>query len=140
MAVNQGTINIANGVNILDSARVFTDAWQDIGKVLNCAQYTSIVFWLDIEVNDSTLIYFRPVAFQKENTDDYYLLPTEEIHTGVNKFYPKKYQLQLPEDQKVTFQVNPSEMIPFIGIQIYDGTEGITDRAILKTIHYSARE
>ena len=140
MAVNQPTTTIKGAVNdLIREEKVFTDQWQDIGYMIECGSATSIVFWLDIEVNDSTEIYFRPVAFQKPNTDEYYEFPTEEIHTGVNKFYPKVYQLQKIADQRVMFQVNPARMMPYIGIQIMDATTGAVTRAKVKSLKFSAR-
>jgi len=125
--------------DLISSPVTFTDQWQDIGHVIECGSSISMVLWLDIEVNDSTEIYFRPVAYDRKYSDDYYEFPTEEIHTGVNKFYPKVYQLQKIADQRVMFQVNPARMMPYIGIQIMDATIGAVTRAKVKSLKFSAR-
>lgn len=141
MAINQAVLRTEEGFNdVIINPVSFTDQWTDIGYMIRSKDSLSLAFWLDISVNDSTDIRFRPVVYLKESTDDFYLLPTEEIYTGVNKFYPKYYQLQKIEDQRILFQVNTGNMIPFVSIQIYDATSGFSGtRAVINSIKVTQR-
>jgi len=130
-----------NIVNVTKSIVSFTDSWQKIGRRIQTVGMNSILLWIDISINNSTKLYFRGQAIAKRNDVvlSGYSLPTEEIHMGINKFYPKVYQVQKLEDQKVVFQIPIAKLIKYIDIEILDETDNFSGtRATVNSLKLTA--
>ena len=120
-------------VSISTAPITLTTEYQKIGSRILTKNSDGLVFWLDLDINDSTGIEFRAVAFHSQDDDSEYSFPTEEIFTGINKIYPKYYEVQKLEDQKIMFQVTTAKAIPYIEIQIRAAELGATP-AILNSL------
>lgn len=129
-----------NIVNVIKAPVSFTNSWKRIGRRIQTVGMDSILIWLDITINDSTNVYFRGQAIARRNDAALsgYSLPTEEIHTGINKFYPKVYQLQKIEDQKVVFQIPIARLIKYIDIEIFDDSGAVATRAVVNSMLLTA--
>jgi len=129
-----------NIVNVTRTPVSFTDAWQKVGRRIQTVGMNSILIWLDITINDSTVLYFRgqAVAARNDAVLSGYSLPTEEIHTGINKFYPKVYQVQKLEDQRVVFQVPIAKLIKYVDIEVFDDSGAVGTRALINSIRLTA--
>ena len=91
----------------------------------------AIGIWLSITLNDSTKVSVIPMAVNEEHDDNTYNVPTMEIHTGVNKVFPKRYELQSTDaQQSIVFQITTSRIIPYIDIYVYAETVGATPATI----------
>lgn len=129
-----------NIISIIKAPVSFTDSWSKIGRRIQTVGMDSVLIWLDITINDSTDLYFRGQAIARRNDAALsgYSLPTEEIHTGVNKFYPKVYQLQKLEDQKVVFQIPTAKLIKYVDIEIFDDSGAVATRAVVNSMLLTA--
>ena len=57
----------------------------------------------------------------------------------LNKFYPKVYQVQKLEDQKVVFQIPIAKLIKYIDIEILDETDNFSGtRATVNSLKLTA--
>ena len=129
---------IRNVVELIKTPVSFTDSWTRIGGRIQTVAMRSILVWLDLTINDSTELYFRAQAVAEKDDVSTYSFPTEEIHMGINKFYPKVYQVQKLEDQKVIFQVPIANLIRYIDIEIIDSSGAVATSAIVNSLKITA--
>lgn len=117
MSYNSRIISqIGSSTEVLSSPLALTDTDTRVAFRIATIGLTSIAVWINYSINDSTGIVITPFASHRETEGTIYNVPTMEIHTGINKVFPKVYEMDKDSDTNIVFQITTGKLLPYIEI------------------------
>lgn len=108
---------------LLDSNKVATASWANIGPVINCEGSDSVGIFLNMIIGTDLNFRVRAIGRLTATGDDY-LLPIRTASASDVKVEGQYIELNVDADQKIILEVETDQIVPFIQMQIQVGTVG----------------
>jgi len=109
---------------LISAAQNLTGTWADLGEVIDVRDVDSLGLWLDLDINDSENARFRILALSSETDSSPYSLPIRAVGFSDVKLEEEYFEFNVDQDQKMLVEIEVSDLIQYIKVQVKAGTVG----------------
>ena len=134
MSVVRGAYGPA--AELIQSAQTVTSDWVNLGLLIDTRGFNTAAAWLNININDSTMLRLRCLARHTPDVVDDFVLPIRNVSAGDVKLQDEFFEFSDDIDQKMIVSCTMENVIPHCQFQVMAGSVGAT-AAIITTAHYS---